>query len=139
MVTATQLITLDERVQGRPGLVYSTEPRRAEGANGISYFVKGPALEIVFAEIAGCLLAREVGLTVPEVAACHLQDDVFAGSQQIEDAIREIDPWLPRPQKIQNFGELFETVVVDAWLANKDRNIGNVLAEPHGGSTIKFV
>lgn len=94
---------------------------------------------MVFAEISGCVLAREVGLTVPDVAACYLADETYAGSQKVDDALREIDPWLSRPPKVANFGELFETIVVDAWLANKDRNIGNILARPIGGSHVEFV
>ncbi len=97
------------------------------------------ALQQYLGQIAGTLLAREVGLSVPDIAACYLSGETYAGSRKVEDAIREIDPWLARPQKVPNFGQLFETVVVDGWLANKDRNIGNVLARPIGGSRVEFV
>jgi len=30
-----------------------------------------------------------------------------------------------------NFNDLFAAIVVDVWLANHDRNIGNVLPRPH--------
>jgi hypothetical protein len=66
MISNTNLTTLDSTVSAPPGIVYSTNPRRAEGEDGYSYFVKGPATEIAFAEIAGCLFAAEAGLLVPE-------------------------------------------------------------------------
>lgn len=57
MIVKTKLWTMDSRVLSPEGVVYSTDPRTAEGENGVSYFTKGPNIEIVFAEIAGCMLA----------------------------------------------------------------------------------
>jgi hypothetical protein len=131
MIVRTNLITIDGPVQPPEGLVYSANPRRAEGEDGTAYFIKGSELEIVFAEIAGCALAREVGLPVPEVAACEFGGEVFVGTKKIDVVVRDIEPWLLRAQKVINFNDMFAAIVVDIWLANHDRNIGNVLPRPH--------
>jgi hypothetical protein len=133
MVARTQLLTIDELVRAPYEVVYSTTPRRAEGSNHVPYFIKDSNLEIVFAEIAGCLLAKEVGLLVPDVAACEFVGELYAGSEKVEDAVRDIEPWLARPQRVTNFDDLFRAIIVDLWLANKDRNIGNVLGDPQAG------
>src|SRR5438552_1246637 len=131
MIVRTNLITIDGPVLPPEGLVYSANPRRAEGEDGTPYFIKGSELEIVFAEMAGCALAREVGLPVPDVAACEFGGEVFVGTKKIDVVVRDIEPWLVRPQKVINFSDLFAAIVVDVWLANHDRNIGNVLPRPH--------
>ena len=82
MIDQTNLDTLGGAVSAPDGVIYSTSPKRAEGADSFSYFVKGPSQEIVFAELAGCLLAREVGLLVPDVAACAFDNDIYCGSQK---------------------------------------------------------
>jgi hypothetical protein len=135
MIPRTNLLTRDVPVEAPEGIVYSTSPVTAEGVDLVSYFTKGPELEIVFAEIAGCALAKEVGLPVANVAACVVDEIVLAGSVGVPDAIRYIGPWLSRRQKITNFNDLFDSIVVDVWLANKDRNIGNVVGRPRAGSS----
>lgn len=140
MIERTKLIVLGPPVEPPPGLVYSTAPIRGECENGKSYFMKGPDVETVFAEIAGCLLAREVGLIVPDVAVCEGEGyDIYAGSESVVGAARDIAPWLKVPKVIHNFEDLFNAVAVDVWLANTDRNIGNVLARPRGDKTIELV
>jgi hypothetical protein len=107
--------------------------------DGDSYFIKGPELDVVFAELAGCELAREIGITVPPVAACKLDGNVFAGSEAVVEAWRDVEPFLARPHKVSNFQELFATLVVDIWLANKDRNLGNIVGRAASKSQIEFV
>lgn len=139
MVHQTELFTLDVRVSAPEGIVYSTSPRRAEGEDGHSYFVKGPALDVVFAELAGCSLGAEAGLIVPEVAACSFQGEIYCGSRKVADSLREVAAWLNRSQKIHNRSDLYNVIVVDAWLANNDRNLGNVLGRSARGSEIEVV
>jgi hypothetical protein len=139
MLHQTTLTTFDAQVSAPEGMVYSTSPHTAEGADGISYFVKGPDREVVFAELAGCLLAREVGLIVPDVAVCSLSDERYCGSRKVAGAVRNVEPWLKRPQKVRNFDDLYKVIVVDAWLANDDRNMGNVLVRPVHGSEVELV
>jgi hypothetical protein len=139
MVKRTSLITIDSRVLSPEGVVFSTDPKRAEAEDEVSYFIKGPDIETVFAEISGCMLAKAVGLPVPDVAACEFVGDTYAGSKKVDDAARDVEPWLNRPQRVKNFDDLFSALVVDIWLANKDRNIGNVLGKPMHGGKIEFV
>jgi hypothetical protein len=140
----TKLVTLDEEVSSSLGIVYSTNPRRAEGG-GRAFFVKGPdvdeesKLQVIFAEIAGCLLARQVGLTVPEPSACEFSGDTFAGVARVVVADRDLSYWLNRPHKVTNFDDLFCAIVVDIWLANSDRNMGGVLARPTQGGKAELV
>lgn len=139
MVHETELLTFDSRVSAPEGIVYSTSPRRAEGEDGHSYFIKGPDAEITFAELAGCSFAIEVGLVVPPVAVCRFGEEKYCGSRKVADSLRDIAAWLRRPQKISNRNDLYSVIVVDAWLANTDRNHGNVLGRSTHGSEIEVV
>jgi hypothetical protein len=124
----TDLITVDSPVSSPAGIVYSTNPHLAEASNGKTYFVKGPQLEVVFPEIAGCLLAASVGIPVPAIALCSAGADMLAGSEKVEQAFRDASVPLKRPEKITNIEDLYNVIVVDSWLGNTDRNLGNVLA-----------
>lgn len=132
------LATLDEKIGGDSGLVYSTSPQKAVGMDDESYIVKGPETEVVFAELAGCVLADAVGVTVPIARACRITNYMLAGSREVS-SLRLIEPWLGKPPKVINYAEMFAAIVVDVWLANVDRNMGNVIGEPAGGDKIEFV
>jgi hypothetical protein len=58
MLETVTLLTLDSEVTAPEGIVYSAQPRTALGEDGQKYFVKGRDPEIVFAQLAGCLLAE---------------------------------------------------------------------------------
>ena len=133
----TTLLTIDEPVVAPKGLVYSTAPRRAEGDNGRSYFIKGDNNETVFAEIAGCILANAVGLPVPAVALCAFEGAMFAGSEDL-NGIRDVSAWLRDRDNIENVPDLFRVIAVDTWLANTDRNWGNLIGESSGGEKIRL-
>lgn len=133
-----QLATLDDEVASGSGLVYSTNPRKAIGMDEETYFVKGPDREVVFAELAGCVLANAVGITVPSARVCIFADMLLAGTRQVS-SIRAIEPWLRRPDKVRNYPEIFEAVIVDVWLGNTDRNMGNVIGDCAAGDEIEFV
>lgn len=139
MVPRVNLVTFDDLVIPPPGVFYSTNPHRAEGENGVPYFVKNTEVDVVFAEIVGCRLAQEVGLPVADVAACIHNDGMYAGSAKVREAIRHIDPWLAHPEKVLNFADLFNVIVVDTWLANNDRNIGSIVGRPRHNDTIEVV
>ena len=138
MIPRVNLLTFDSPIQSPQGIVYSTSPRRAE-AEGGSYFIKGPEVEVVFAEIAGCALAREVGLPVPDVAACEGEGETYAGSLRVKDALRDIAPLITQLDGVTNPEDLFNAIVVDVWLANTDRNLGNVVGRPLGGGRVELV
>jgi hypothetical protein len=129
---ATDLITVDSPVSSPAGIVYSTNPHKAEAINGRTYFVKGPQLEVVFAELSGCLLAAALGVPVPAVALCAADTEKFAGSERVEQAFRDASVPLKKPEKIANIQDLYNIIVIDSWLGNTDRNLGNVLAVVSG-------
>lgn len=134
MLETVPLETLMGPVSSPSGLVYSTGPSVALGVDGLDYFVKGPDPETVFAELAGCLLAGKVGLVVPRVAVCTFAGDRYCGSEKATKLGRNVEPWLANPRRLRNFQDLYATVVVDAWLANNDRNMGNILVRSAGDS-----
>ena len=133
----TALITIDDFVVPPPGLVYSTCPRRAEGSDGCSYFIKGGDTQTIFAEIAGCILANTVGLPVPAVALCDFQGEQFAGSRDL-CGIRDVSQWLLKRTNIDNISDLLSVIVLDTWLANRDRNWFNLIGESAGGERIRL-
>jgi hypothetical protein len=135
--SAVDLLTMDGRVCPPPGMVYSTDPHRAEGEDGHSYFVKGPDVEIVFAELAGCTLAAAVGLPVPPVAACAWNGSLFAGSRKVE--MRDLRPLLKSSTRIENAADLYNMIVVDAWLANPDRNLGSLVGTQLGHGKVELM
>ena len=140
MLQRIDLLTLEESVAAPTGIVYSTSPQKAAREDGTEFFVKGPDPTVVFPELAGCLLASAVGLVVAPVAVCCFDGTVYCGSQKVADLGRNVGPWLRNPARVTNHGDLFSMVVVDVWLANKDRNEGNVLARPTADRrTVEFV
>ena len=117
MIHRINLLTLDEPVRSPLAIVHSTNPRRAEGEDEVPYFAKVPDPEVAFAELAGCALAKEVGLTVPNVVAAEFAGQTYAGIRKVEGD-RDIGHWLGRSQRVSNFLELFDAVVVDVWLGS---------------------
>lgn len=130
-------MTVDDPVVAPVGLIYSTSPRRAEGENRRSYFIKGGDKETVFAELAGCVLASAVGLPVPAVALCEFEAQLFAGSEDLR-GVRDVSFWLERREKIENLPDLLSAVVVDTWLANRDRNWHNLIGESSGSDKVRL-
>lgn len=131
MIERINLLTVDTLVRSPDDIVYSTAPRKAEGENETTYVIKGPDPEVVFAELAGCALAREVGLIVPDVVVGEFDGDTYAAIALVEGD-RDISHWLSRPTKVANLYDLFSAVIVDVWLVNGDRNMGNVLGKSTG-------
>src|ERR1044072_3722378 len=138
MIPRVNLLTFDSPIQSPQGIVYSTSPRRAE-AEGGSYFIKGPEVEVVFAEIAGCALAREVGLPVPDVAACEGGGAPYVRRLRGTDDLRDLAQLITQLDGSSNPEDLFNSIVVDLWLANTDRNLGNVVGCPLGGGRVELV
>jgi hypothetical protein len=63
---------------------------------------------------------------------------VFA-SAVIENVTRDVTPWI-KTRKVRNFDMLAKLIVLDTWLANNDRNIGNLLGRDAGSDgEIEFV
>ena len=129
IVETVVLATPGAAVVSPDHLVYSTGPSLALGVDGEDYFTKGRGdVDIAFSEIAGCLLAQAVGLSVPRVVVCRYGDEAFCGSRKAAEIGRNIEPFLKKRSVVENFEELYCAVVVDSWLVNVDRNMGNVIA-----------
>jgi hypothetical protein len=133
-----ELLTLDNEVPGPVGIVYSTAPRTAIGVDGRTYYVKGCNDTLAFAEVCGCRLAAIVGLPVPNAQIASFAGDFYAAVTEVESKVQNVAPWLNSPAGITNLEDLFGTIVVDAWLANDDRNMGNLVGTPAGNRQIRL-
>jgi HipA-like protein len=111
-------------------LVYSTQPKKATGMDGHSYFVKGPDRNIIVAEAVAHQLARSLGINVPEFGIAIPQGGggpLFA-SREVARCLRQVESSIVRG-KVTNRGSLALTTCFDIWVMNKDRNIGNLVGE----------
>ncbi|HET7023840.1 MAG TPA: hypothetical protein VFI39_01385 [Gemmatimonadales bacterium] len=98
--------------------------------DGQRYYVKGPKTPVVFAEAAGYCLAREAGLAVPEWAFWLDPRDnaTFFASREIQIRSGVVDLLRADPLGVAPFLQL--CIVIDIWLANPDRNMGNIVLDP---------
>jgi hypothetical protein len=131
-----RLATIEAAVIGELGKVFSTGPEVAIGEDGRTYYIKGRNGPTAFAEVAGCKLAAAMGLRVPAASICSLGDDLYAGVESVPNAQRNIRPWLRDLQRINNSADLFSVIAVDTWLANDDRNMGNLVGSSLGDGRI---
>jgi hypothetical protein len=130
--------TIEKSVVGEPGKVYSTAPEVAIGDDGKTYFIKGRNSPVAFSEVAGCRLAAIAGLNVPIAHVGFFGDAFYAAVESVPTPYRDIRPWLRDLQRIANESQLFETIAVDTWLVNDDRNMGNLVGSPLGGGRISL-
>lgn len=135
-----QLLDEGTKVTAPENVFYSTDPRKVMGVDGHTYFVKGPGYDIVVAEAVAHLLAKEVGLKVPDFGIVLAEDGQapsFA-SREVPQCLREVDSWILR-KRVTNLDILPRLVVFDVWVANKDRNIGNIVgSEVQLGADVKI-
>jgi len=109
--------------------VYSTSPQSWDDADGGSYVVKGPDPGIVVAECIAYRLASFLQISVPLCSLAKIagQADHYFASRKL-NAMRDASPWL-RGRARHHMTALATIVVFDIWIANKDRNYGNVLVD----------
>lgn len=62
---------------------------------------------------------------------------MFAGSENLS-GIRDVSAWLRNRDNIDNIPDLLRVIAVDTWLANTDRNWGNLIGESSGGEKIRL-
>jgi hypothetical protein len=130
-----QWISLDEEPQPVAtwgGLIFSTDPHTALGSDGHRYILKGPDPVVVIAEALAYELAAVVGLNVPPCAFCRIpgQHDIWFASRAQRQ--RGVDQLL-FTDKIVNPELVPDCIAFDVWIANKDRNMGNLVGDPAGG------
>ena len=113
-------------------IIYSTNPELAFDASGAKYCIKGADdAGIVMAELLGHILAGFLHIPVPDFAVGRFSDTsppLFA-SAFVENAQRDVEPWLKRG-KVSKCETLARLIALDVWIANNDRNIGNLLGRP---------
>jgi hypothetical protein len=102
------------------------------------YYVKGCNDATAFAEVCGCRLAAEVGLPVPDADLGSFAGDVYGAVAEVEHKVQNVAPWLNSNGGIANIEDLFGSIVVDCWLANDDRNMGNLVGTPAGNMQIRL-
>ncbi len=125
-------LVIDEGPVCSPGgeIVYSTGPRSWVDEQNVSYVVKGPDPAVVVAEAVGYLLARLVGLAVPQFALgvrAGLGHLYFASRKLL--VARDITHLLRRHQS-PTLDAIRRIVAFDVWIGNQDRNMGNLLVAP---------
>jgi hypothetical protein len=129
-------------VQSPANVVYSTAPFAALDESGALYFVKGEDdCYIVLAEIIAHMFAGIVQIPVPGYAVGRFigENNAVFASAVIENVTRDVTPWI-KTRKVRNFDMLAKLIVLDTWLANNDRNIGNLLGRDAGSDgEIEFV
>jgi hypothetical protein len=115
------------------GVVYSTGPQLAQGVDGQMYYLKGPALEVVAAEASAYQLAELVGLEVPRWAFCRAANDrdIYFASEAVR--ARSGMEFILSGDGLSNPDFLPRCIAFDLWVANEDRNIGNIVADPLPG------
>jgi hypothetical protein len=112
------------------GLIYSTAPQLGTCIeDSDTYYLKGPDLNVVFAEAVAYQLAALVGLSVPEFAAWEdpRQKQTWFASRAI--AFRSGVADLIKNDHRESHEFLASCVAFDTWIANADRNSGNLLAQ----------
>lgn len=121
------------------GIVYSTAPWSVTSNEGIDYVRKGPELNVVIAELVAHLLARVVGVPIPDFAICEDGDCVHFLSEKLKDCMRNVEPWLKRNRQ-QLVDQVCRIIAFDIWIMNPDRNMGNLLGLPaNDGSSISII
>jgi hypothetical protein len=132
----------EKKMDAPANLIYSTDPQFSLDSQGHQYCAKGHRdLNIVLGELVGHMLAGYLQIPVPGYAIGQMtasSSPLFA-SAVVQDAIRDATPFIRR-KKVSNLSALAKMIVLDVWLANDDRNIGNILARPcalgHGNVTV---
>ncbi len=109
-------------------MIYSTNPKAGIGRDRKQYVVKGHSEpDVVSAEAAAYLLAREAEIPVPSWTLIHDPncDHLLFGSEMVPD-LRDIEPWLKKGA-ISNEEDLPRILAFDIWISNPDRNLGNFI------------
>jgi len=123
-----ELVDEGTAVVAPENLVYSTQPRKATGLDGSSYYIKGPDRNLVVAEAVAHQLARNFGLSVPDFGIAFLGGGPVFASKEVIRCHRQVESWI-RNGRVTNRNLLPALAAFDIWVMNKDRNIGNLVGE----------
>jgi hypothetical protein len=128
------LIEEPTRLIPPPGLVYSTNPQHARATDGHTYVLKGPDPKVVFPEAVCYELAGLLNLSVPACGLCNIpgREGAFFASRELRTRTA-IEGFIHRG-KVVNAELLAQAVAFDVWIANIDRNAGNIVGEPQASN-----
>lgn len=118
------------------GIVYSTSPEIGVATTGGRYYIKGPDSTLVAAETLGYTLAELVGLPVPRWALMKTKAGICFASRSC--SVNSGVTLLLQEPEVSNPEFWSQCVAFDMWIANPDRNSGNVVAETVGRGRIKL-
>jgi hypothetical protein len=140
LLGSVSLVADGGRIEGPPGLVYSTDPRNWLDAAGQPFVVKGPDLNIVVAESLAYELADLVGVHTPDYAFASIpsEEGSYFASRKVTDCIRDAGPWLNAEQPAV-LDQLALVLGLDVWIGNDDRNMGGFLVGPGDGSSRRLI
>lgn len=145
MFNDSTAVIAQSNLENPSGVIYSTGPKMYFCDDEYEYVVKGfGCVEVVRAEASAYKLAAEIGIPTPPWKFIRVPGEKHGlfGSQLQKNVVREIDAHVKRG-RVSNPAVLSEIVGFDVWLANVDRNIGNLLgracAVTNGSSDIEIV
>jgi hypothetical protein len=117
----------------------ASAPRHVIAENMQEYIIKGPSITpghpfVAANELISVRLAGVLGLPVLDHAIIELAGDIYFGSA-----------WMPRTSYYEGFTEvvlsrsvnrdrIYDIVVFDVWLCNKDRHPNNLVARRQGNA-----
>jgi len=132
------LSSIEDAVQGEPGKVYSTAPRIAVDEDGKPDMAKASIAARHSPKSRAAVLQQWLVYLVPNADIGNFQGELYAAVEEVPYADRNIEPWL-KSQRILNPNTLFEVIAVDTWLANDDRNMGNLIASVSQGMAMVYM
>jgi hypothetical protein len=106
-----------------------------QGRRWVRKHVEQCGFEAVLAEAVGWLIARAIGVPVPDAAVSGAEDDLSWLSSWVSDATH----WDPaRAHLIGNVDEFGRMLALDAILFNEDRHARNMLLQAVDGTHVKL-
>ncbi len=130
-------LQFEQPMKAPANVVYSTNPRFSVDTAGRKYYIKGSDdVRIVQAELIGHILAGLVKIPVPHYAVGRLAGETRCHfcSCIVDDALRDVETHL-RTNRLIDASVLPRIVLLDVWLGNYDRNMGNLLGRSKSDAT----
>jgi hypothetical protein len=128
------------RIKAVAGKIYSTSPEVcAVRESDHDFVIKGPGPAITFPEAVAYQLAQLLDVAVPEFGVCHVPGrtpEIYFACRKLRGRFA-LDFYLSEGH-VTNPSVIAETITMDVWLGNFDRNIGNFIEDEHLGGVKIF-
>ena len=129
MIPEVNLVSKCGAMSRPEGIVYSTAPESALADDGKRYVIKGAGdVAVVMGELIGYKFAQVLRIPVPGFGVGRFGGEgepVFACAL-LEDVFRDTSAWFAAG-KVANMDAVLRLLALDAWIANNDRNMNNLL------------